>query len=291
MNVDEARRALRQVSDLDPSEVRPILGGWAFWTFEVDGRWIFRFPRTDRVARALQAEGRLLPELAAAVSFEVPVPHWWGTWKGRPFFGYRKIEGQPLRAADVGVRSALLGELASMVSELHAFPADLARRLLGVEGSVEIWRARYDDLGALALERVAPLVSASTARRLGAALTSFLGGDFDFTPVLVHGDLGTEHVLVDQAGPRPVGMIDFESARVGDPAIDFVGLWITLGPDRTTTVLDAYEGPIDDGFAARLRAYWWFGSVHAVLYGLDEGRGDIVDDGLRELDRRLSPLG
>jgi aminoglycoside phosphotransferase (APT) family kinase protein len=41
---------------------------------------------------------------------------------------------------------------------------------------------------------------------------------------LVHNDLGPEHVLVDEETTLPIELIDFESAWVGDPAIDFVGL-------------------------------------------------------------------
>jgi len=287
VKAEDARRALRSFADLTPNEIRPIHGGWAYWTFEVDGRLIFRFPRDEGTAEDLGRELRLLPALAPTVSFRVPEPRWVGSWNGHPFWGYRKIEGRPLGAGDPNARAVLLGELASMVAELHSFPTHLACELLGMEGTTRAWKARYEALRDEAAERVVPLLGGRASSRMGKVFAAFLRDPFDFTPVLVHGDLGAEHVLVDSRDRRLIGLIDFETARIGDPAIDFVGFWITLGPERTAAIVGAYSTPIDSELVNRVRHYWWMGSLHAVLSGLDEERQDIVEDGLRELHRRL----
>ncbi len=96
----------------------------------------------------------------------------------------------------------------------------------------------------------------------------------------MHADLGTEHVLVDAATSRPVGLIDFEDATIGDPAIDFVGCYADLGPAGTAEVIAAY-GPVDMN---RVRDYWWLGSLQAILHGVHVEDADITEagiDGLR----------
>jgi aminoglycoside phosphotransferase (APT) family kinase protein len=105
--------------------------------------------------------------------------------------------------------------------------------------------------------------------------------------VLVHCDLGVEHLLVDETGFL-TGVIDFEDATLGDPAIDFVGLRLAFGDDVTRDVLARYGGPPDPGFADRLRFYCVMGSVHAILYGLDEESDEIVVDGVEGLCERLA---
>ena len=47
---------------------------------------------------------------------------------------------------------------------------------------------------------------------------------FGGAPVLCHGDIAPEHILVDEAGGRVLGLIDFGDLLVGDPAIDLAGV-------------------------------------------------------------------
>src|SRR5882757_2812986 len=121
--------------------VRQIHGGWASFTFLVDGRdggHILRFARTAEVAAAHRREAALLPLLARSVSFAVPVPDFFRDWGGRTCMGYPLIIGRPLTVADDWPA------LAGVLRELHGFPVDEARDALGQDGSVAGWRAYYD---------------------------------------------------------------------------------------------------------------------------------------------------
>ncbi len=50
--------------------VEPILGGWAYWTFDVGSRFIAKFPRNDEIAEAAVREIAILPALSNEVSAE-----------------------------------------------------------------------------------------------------------------------------------------------------------------------------------------------------------------------------
>ena len=119
MDVAAARRALA-TAGFSATRIEPILGGWASWTFELDGELIVRFPRTDEVVEAMHREMRLLPALAEWVSFRVPMP----LYVTDDWFVYEKIPGREFEKGDDAV-----GVLA-MIDELHSFPVERATALL-----------------------------------------------------------------------------------------------------------------------------------------------------------------
>ena len=283
----EAIAAIRTCTLLDVRDVKRIPGGWGSWTFDVDGQWIFRFPRTESASAAGARELRFLPELAGHVDFDVPTPRWSGTWNARPFFGYPRIVGHPLEVVDVDKNPGVAVRLVSMVHQIHTFDRMRAIDLLGVEGTTKEWQRRYADLRTHAQSDIGSLTDANTASLLERGFDDFESASFAFTPTLIHGDLGTDHFLIDHETGWPVGIIDFEDVDVGDPAIDFIGFWITLGPQRTRRMLGKYEGEVDSGFIVRLKAYWWMGALHAVQYGIKHGDQSIIDDALVNLNHRL----
>ncbi len=280
MDTVEVERAVANFDGLDVLAVRPIQGGWASWTFEINGRFIVRFPRTAEIADRTTAELGLLPRLAQLVNFAVPQVRWRGLHNGWSFFVYEAIPGRPLRRSDLETRPELAGELALALRSLHAVALG---ELAGSDLAGDAWRARYRHLRAQANERALPLLDDRTADALQIAWQYF-DANLVFAPVLVHADLGPEHLLIDDG--RLSGIIDWETAGPGDPAIDFVGLHLAVGPDWAGAVLDAYE-PTDPSLAGRIPDYAWLGSVHAILYGLDERRDDIVTDGIVGLRQRL----
>ncbi len=258
--------------------VRQIHGGWASFTFLVDGRdggHILRFARTAEVAAAHRREAALLPLLARSVSFAVPAPDFFRDWGGRTCMGYPLIPGRALTVDDDWPA------LAGVLRELHGFPVDAAREALGQDGTQ--WRAYYEHLWTNVTNEVLPVLGPALGAALESAYRQFLDGDWDFTPVLVHRDLAPEHILVDDDG-RVVGLIDFEDAAIGDPAIDFAGLLGILGTARIETLIAEYGRPINRD---RLRCYWWLVPVHELRHGLATGDRAIIDTAIAELRQRI----
>lgn len=286
----EAQAALSALGGFSFRSVRPVAGGWAHWTFEVDGGWIFRFPRTDAVAASTARELALLPALARAVDVRVPVPAWSGSHRGRPFFGYRKIEGKPLGALDRERHAGLCRALGQALAQIHAFPPGRAHDLTGGEASVTSWRDAYRALRAKAQSRLAGVLEPTLGPALEQGFEAF-DAAIRFVPVLVHRDLGPEHVLI---GPDRglAGIIDWEDATLGDPAIDFAGLWQAFGPGATRAVVAAYAGPaVDDWFWRRVEGYAWLAAVHNLLHALDVGDAARVADASARLRSGLAAFG
>ncbi len=250
--------------------------GWDFWTFVVDGEWIFRFPRNGGAARALEREMAALPAIAAALPLQVPNYAWQGDWMGLPFGGYRRIEGQSLRPADFG-RPAIATKLAESLTALHSLdPASLALPQ-GESLDANRW---FDDQhallsGAAATGLLERDLSAHLAS-LRSALEEF--ADLAWQPVPVHNDLGAVHLIVRDG--ELSGIIDWTDMMIGDPAIDFAPVLTGAGETALALVLSHYQRPPGNAFDRRVRYYACVSPLHDVLHGLAINEEAIVRDGL-----------
>src|SRR6185295_5679833 len=87
-----------QFPDVSPSSVAYLGEGCDSTAFEVNGHWVFRFPKRADVDQQLAIESRILPVLAEQSPLPIPV----FCFHGRPseafpyhFVGYRKLPGVP----------------------------------------------------------------------------------------------------------------------------------------------------------------------------------------------------
>jgi aminoglycoside phosphotransferase (APT) family kinase protein len=278
MNVVDVLRA--HVPGLRAERIVTIDSGWDSVVYEVDG-WIFRFPRRAEVVDRLRVEAALLPELAAVLPVAVPVFEV-SVFDAVSFVGYRKLPGEPLRHE---VDAPELGRgLGAFLAALHRFPVERARELGVRSGSPQEWFDRQQAFLEQLEERVLPLLGAAEQERARLAFADFLRSGRSFEPALLHADLGPEHIL--SRGERVTGVIDWSDARIGDPALDFAWVLHGTGPRFADALLSAYA-PTDEALRDRAFFYHRLGPWHEVLYGLDEGRSELVASGLEGIRARL----
>lgn len=102
--------------------------------------------------------------------------------------------------------------------------------------------------------------------------------------MLVHGDLGPEHVLCRDG--RLIGVIDWSDACVGDPALDLA--WCLHGtPPPVASAVARVYGVVDAAARERSLFYHRLGPWYEVSYGLDTGRERFVRSGLEGVRARL----
>lgn len=189
--------------------------------------------------------------------------------------------------------------IASTLSSLHTIPTSLVAEACGVEPTIEAWRQRYLGLRETVQARIAPILDSRTLNAVERGFGRFLDEELATLKdvALVHCDLGCEHILTDEGGTTVTGLIDFEDVTIGDPAIDFVGLYVTHGMEAVERIRDGYQRTsgiqraLDVHFVNRLRFYTWMASCHEVIYGLEEGKSDLVEEGITGLRARLGHAG
>ena len=180
---------------------------------------------------------------------------------GRPFAAYPLVPGRPAGELALGAaeKKNLVRPVAAFLRELHAasLPADLAEKW----GAGQEWRTDVPGRTALAekmfgkcadlgidfgfeFKKVEPLLAAAR---------------FPAEKTLVHGDLYSLHIIVDQAF-RPAGVIDWGDIHYGSPCLD---LAVAFGyfPKELLPVFEAEYGALG---SARRRA----AAFRAFCHGL-----------------------
>jgi aminoglycoside phosphotransferase (APT) family kinase protein len=200
----------------------------------------------------------LLPVLAD--SLPVEVPRFAYVSRDPAFVVYPLIRGTPLVDEDgEGVRAFL--------TALHAVRTDLL--------IAEDWPDAYRRQCAEFERLVVPLLDVDE-RAGAAALFAEVETLTGFTPALVHGDLGAEHLLVRDG--RLAGVIDWGDARIGDPALDYS--WLLHGPFP--------DWDVDDDLRRRAGFYHRLAPFFSVHYGELTGQPAYTERALATLRARLS---
>lgn len=284
-----------QCPDADPRLVTYLGEGYDSTAFDVDNRWVFRFPKRADVEARLLLEMRVLPTLAP----ESPLPLPAFRHLGRPsplfprhFVGYPKLPGEPaisVVAAAVPVE-AWGPRLAEFLSWLHSRPTGEPSGLGVVPLDVP---ALIDEMRAAALadlDRVIAVAPDAPVDAWRAYVESAAGaGGSDRAPVLLHGDLAAEHVLHDPRTLALTGVIDWSEIAIGDAAVDLAALYHWGGPAFADAVLSAYERPVDEATQSRAQYLGACRGAADVAFGLDTGRPEYVVAGLSALGSCAGP--
>lgn len=266
--------------------VAQVLEGWGSDVFEINGRLIFRFPKWPERERATQIEINLLPELAKALSVQIPYFEFIGKHNNETFIGYRKIPGVPLASCNYN-RGNLATQLAKIITEMHRFPVHLATKLKVPKPN---WRIEYEEFYSRVRDKAFPLMNEALQMRAVSIWEGFLENEdnFKFEPVFIHRDLsGDQHILCNPERPEITGIIDWEDSCIGDPAIDFTGLYWDCKEKFTKRVLADYDGKVDKTFWERTIFYYKIGAFHEISYGQLINDGAHIESGLKHLSRVL----
>jgi aminoglycoside phosphotransferase (APT) family kinase protein len=291
VDLDPARvRAIirSQFPDVGAQDVRWLGEGYDSTAFEVDRRWVFRFPKRRDVEQQLLVESRILPVLAETSPLPLPVFRYHGSpgeLFPRHYVGYPRIGGElAIRIAPEATPfRAFVDPIARFLSWLHAYPVDdaAAHGVPDVPPAGLLDEAAEDAVEDLShVERVSPEGETAPWRR-------FLGtpprAGTESAPRLVHGDLAAEHVLVDVTARTVTGIIDWSEIGIGDVAVDLAALFHWGGPTFAAAVLRQYDLPIDSALLHRARYLAACRGAADVTFGIATDRPEYVHAGLRAL--------
>ena len=256
--------------------------------FDVNGEWVFRFPKRADVDTQLEVEIGTLRVIAERSPLPVPSI----TYVGEPsedfpyrFTGYRKLAGLPaIRLSPDDVPYAkVVRPLGGFLSWLHAIPASQVEGLTlpaRVAGDVE------DEVRTEALEDYQSVSEAAsdllTPQWRECFETAAPNGLLRATS-LIHGDLAAEHVLLDPDTHEITGIIDWADVQFGDPAMDLAGMFHWGGAPFFEAVTREYGHPVSQESFEKARFVAACRGVADVNFGLQNGRPEYVAAGLRAL--------
>ena len=98
-----------------------------------------------------------------------------------------------------------------------------------------------------------------------------------YRPLLLHGDLWYENILLSPDGKKVVGVLDFENFGLGDPAADFM-TQLYVGEDFAGAVLAAYRrmgaSAEVQGAEGRMHRLLGLRELQGLAYGIETGSID-----------------
>jgi aminoglycoside 2''-phosphotransferase len=92
---------------------------------------------------------------------------------------------------------------------------------------------------------------------------------YGFEPRLRHGDFGTGNILYDPGSLSITGIIDFGGVGLGDPAVDFAGLYISYGSEFYRDCCQVY--PQMRTSLNRVHFYCGTFALQEALFGVENG--------------------
>lgn len=249
----------------------------------VNEQYAFRFPRAGM--HSLDLELEMLKHLQARTTLRTPVYDYVDP-DGR-FAGYRLIEGSPLAGErfhhmPAMTQQALIDDVATFLTVLHAMePSAIAP----LSHWPRAWGAlEYADR----LTERLPLIGARYPT-LSTSITDFIE-EYRLSQstgmVVVHGDLVTDHILVEDGAKHLAGIIDFGDVALGDPALDLAGCW-AYGHGVMVRLIERY-GSADGDLFNRSRNHFIRRRIDLLFEQLSEGRAsDIIKQTGSELTALL----
>lgn len=282
---------LRQTWPASPIRTLQVdQSGWSNLMIDVDGRWMIRIPRWESSMRSMGFEVRLLDFLSEHISVRVPQPKIIGSLSepaGWPYLAYRKLPGTPLVSLLqlTGPGRARLGSfLEILFSDLDRCPSGPLLRIGAQRGDPATYAERFERLRSRYRRIAATRLPAALRTRVSDTLQEIIStlAISRYRPVLIHGDLWPSHILWSRRSRRATAVIDWEDARLGDPAADLTA-FTDLGEGILADVGESRHQRSDTLFWERLSLYRKILPLWGYLFGLETKNRQIARTHLLEL--------
>lgn len=269
------------------ASVEPIFltTGWDHDVYRF-GDVVFRFPRRAQVVPRLQAEVSLLKDIGGLLPVRVPQYSHFGhpcAEFPHPFFGCMLVDGEPC-PDDASPASHVTSTLQAFIEALHGIPCDRAHNHGVLRGSHACDPSTFHTLASEALghalaaipERFQDKVLGHVSRPEPAPAASSMHS-------LLHNDLRPEHILVSSCCVPAMGIIDWTDAILGDPALDYLWIWLCWGDALLIEVFPQLGEEQSRALLDRIRYMGLCKAIVEISYGLQTKTPEKIAIGLRAI--------
>jgi aminoglycoside phosphotransferase (APT) family kinase protein len=228
---------------------------------DVNGEWIFRFPKKEVLIAALERENRLLNRIRPKITLPTPLYEYIG--RNTMFVGYRKIQGVELNEAlytslTLEERQNIAEDLAHFLNELHHCITPEEALKMGCD----FYTSPMNTINETKIHTLPPAIKNMVLEALSFAKKNPIK---PHNIVLKHNDLHGDNFCLDLNTHKINGVFDFTDAAIGDYSGEFAKLF-NVHPGLVYRTAFAYiklngkENPIKaaaaDHILRRTESYW-----------------------------------
>ena len=279
MNPQELIRLIKSDTGLEVYHYNLLLEGWDNLVLEVNGSLIFRFTRREDILRQHIKELELLPLLNKSLTLRVPNPVYSRTETKPYYMAYKKIHGKPITGS---FNEESLEAITRFLRELQAI--DQASLVHIFRYTPETWKQEYSELYQRIASEVYPHLEPVTRRKIESEFARFQESDLDFSPVICHRDLTSDHIL--ELDGRITGIIDWGDACVGDPAFDLTGILMDYGEKAAQYISDNLGYPAK--YLTRAHFYGKVAPFYEALFGYKIEDEEHIKKGLEKINKTFT---
>ncbi|MCY4143299.1 MAG: aminoglycoside phosphotransferase family protein [Gammaproteobacteria bacterium] len=256
MNLDltlvKAKWIVQESTDLEVVKASLLGEGNDFVSYLINDEWVFRFPKSWANADKLLHEREFLKALTIPV--RTPRFKYWETNPSGypvPVAGYRIIRGDILESLQPESCDAasLAIEIADVLGVLHGHRT---KSVPNQSERTDYWLQQSNDDLWIGLDEF----SREEIEEAQAFLNQYRNDSNQASKdvVVIHGDLGVEHIITD--GARHLrGIIDWSNSCLGNRFFDFIGLWGWGGDEFVVESLCHYGAMPDSSEWALIRSW------------------------------------
>lgn len=250
-------------------EVKEVTSGWDNDLYLVNGLTAFRFPKTEKIAKKVEKEMKLLDQLKNQIDSALAVPDYtphYGSNGTLRCVSYDFLHGTAFTGSKKEQTDENARLLGTFLSRLHSIDP-LAN--WDAERGWQYWNRLYIELQ----ENVLPRLPKDGRKAVEEVFHTFLTGfNEENNRTLVHGDLTPSNIVSNQG--KVTAIIDFTDAHLGDAALDFAGFYWECGLDFTEKMLSFYEGENKEELLGRVKHFYGLQPVfHDLLHKVQQGIG------------------
>jgi len=223
--------------DFKIKSITRLKSGWDNFVFELNGEYIFRFPKSK--GTALETEIKILKHLENKISLLIPVYEYIG--RKFKYAAYKKIKGEPLtrnilKSLILSKQETLAKSIARFLAEFHKNLNLKIARELNLRHDSQSWRP-------LVIEK--KLLPKLKDKELIAFLKKILVANSKAKPrksdyVVAYNDLHGKNMAYGEKEGRLIGIFDFGDIAVDDVNREFACL-LSLDEKITISIIKEYE--------------------------------------------------
>jgi aminoglycoside 2''-phosphotransferase len=284
--------------ELKKNQIKFLYHG-SYNVFEVNEKYIFRFPdklfRNFKGIQLINHEIKILNFIQKFITVNVPKPIFISREIDNPYFGYEKINGISLSKCfyktSKSEKIRIAKDISTFLSQLHrdnllkkALRNKIFKEIITLEDYKQEWQNFFYQIQS----NIFSLLNSYQKDWVSKLFRIFLKEEknFNFTPVIIHGDFDTSNILVDPKTFKILGIIDFEDSKIFDPAADFI--FYEEGDLFLKTLLASYKGNKSQNFTNRMKFLYGCTCLHYIKFGVENDLNDMVKYGLQMLNHIIT---